>query len=84
MSYKQFVTEYINQDTEAKVEANEKGNWVKVIDNDKDGAAAQEHIVADAASHLSHRLDVIGIVDVLMQTGSRSSTMTRTASLSTS
>jgi len=39
MSYKQFVTEYINQDTEAKVEANEKGNWVKVIDNDKDGVA---------------------------------------------
>ena len=29
-------------------------------------AAAQEHIVADAASHLSHGLDIIGIVDVLM------------------
>ena len=29
-------------------------------------AAAQEHVIADAASHLGHGLDVIGIVDVLM------------------
>ncbi|MCI9508075.1 MAG: MucBP domain-containing protein, partial [Oscillospiraceae bacterium] len=39
MSYKQFVTEYIKEDTETSVEANEKGNWIKVIDNDKDGIA---------------------------------------------
>ena len=39
MSYNQFVTEYINQDTEATINDNENGNWVKIIDNDKDGVA---------------------------------------------
>ena len=39
MSYKQFVETYINQDTEAGVSGNEKGNWLKVIDNDADGIA---------------------------------------------
>ena len=39
MSYTQFVETYINQDTETGVSGNEKGNWLKVVDNDADGIA---------------------------------------------
>ena len=33
------IRDSINQDTEATVNDNENGNWVKIIDNDKDGVA---------------------------------------------
>ena len=38
-SFKQFLEEYIDENDTANVSANERGNWLKVIDNNGDGQA---------------------------------------------
>ena len=38
-SFNQFLEDYIREDDEATVSANERGNWLKVVDNNGDGKA---------------------------------------------
>ena len=38
-SFNQFLEDYIREDDEATVSANERGNWLKVVDNNADGKA---------------------------------------------